>query len=503
MASEPKFNHEDCERLDVVIVGAGISGINCAYRIQSQLPHLKFTILENREDIGGTWDLFRYPGVRSDSDLHTYGFEWQRWPFPTPIAEGPLIKQYLWDCVTQHNLQQYLRFRHHVTSAEWSSKAREWTVAATHDGAGKVFTAQFLLLATGYYDYEEPLRATIPGLETFAGRVIHPQFWPADYDYRGQRLAVIGSGATAVTLLPSLARGGAAQVTMVQRTPTYIACVDNNNNHHHRNNHAGWGPSELARRWLPWRLYSACARAYRLLALHLLTLWLRAHPGRARALLRRATQARLPPGLPHDPHFAPPYAPWEQRLCVSPDGDFFAALHGHAARVVTGRIAAVDAAGLALRDGTRVDADALVTATGLRMRLGGGVRVALDGEPVAWAGRLLWNGSMLQDVPNLLVFLGYTNHSWTLGADATAILLCRLKRHMDARGLRAATPRVPAAGAGALQRMWQLCSTYANLAEPRLPKYGSRGPWKPKIHPPLDYVHARWGDYKTGLHFEI
>ncbi|KAI0178704.1 FAD/NAD(P)-binding domain-containing protein [Hypoxylon sp. FL1284] len=478
---------ETLEALDLVVVGAGVSGINCAYRLQTDLPHVKFTVLEGRDDIGGTWDLFRYPGVRSDSSLDAYRFSWEPWPYAKPIASAGLVMEYLRTCVSKHGLDRHIRYRHKVLSMDWSSKTQRWTLVVDHEGRLKQFLARFVFLGAGYFDYETPRQTTIPGLaENFAGTVLHPQFWPADYDHAGQHVVVVGSGATAVSLLPALAARAAA-VTLCQRSPSYVLPTVN----------------RFARPW--WRP-RACERVWLMVATGLLTLYYKYLPGRARSVLRRAAEAQLPDDVPVDPHFAPRYRVWDQRLCYAPDADFYRALRGPGgARVVTGSVRRVTARAVEMEDGQRVDdVDAIVTATGIRMRLGGGINMRVDGDPVEWRGRTVWNGAMLEDVPNMIFAFGYVSASWTLGADCAARVLVRLWRLMDRRGTAEIVPRLPEGeDRAALRpvRFWPLESTYSREARDGLPTYANAGPWRPRMYPFLDYLHARWGDITTGLQF--
>ncbi|KAI5866334.1 putative flavin-binding monooxygenase [Durotheca rogersii] len=475
---------------DVVIVGAGISGINCAYRLQTQHPQLRYVILEGRDAIGGTWDLFKFPGIRSDSDLHNYGFAWNKWPFAHPIAEGALITSYLKDSVSRFAIEEHIRLRHRVEAADWSSAARRWSFAVNCDGRPARYEGRWFVMATGYFDYERPREAAIPGLASFRGDVIHPQFWPPGYDYAGKKIAIIGSGSTAVTLLPSLARE-AAEVTMVQRSPTYILPLDNSSR----------APSRL-RPYLPSAAFQAYERLWFLIVPYLFTLLYKAWPGRARAMLRAQARARLPPDVDADVHFRPRYAPFAQRMCIAPEGDFYAALHGRG-RVASGSIAAVEAHGIRLADGRAVDADVIVTATGLRLRFGGAIAARVDGAPVAWPGRLMWNRAMLDGVPNLVFMFGYSTSPWTIGADNTAFYLCRLLAKMRRRGARVAVPQAPPAAAAkmVLSGLFNLSSTYVLEGNKDMPVYGDAGPWRPRIHPPIDWIASRWGDFTTDLRF--
>ncbi|KAI1823794.1 putative flavin-binding monooxygenase [Xylaria intraflava] len=486
-------SHEDSpdvETFDVLVVGAGVSGVNAAYRLQSQAPHATFAVLEGRGSVGGTWDLFRYPGVRSDSDLFTFGFQWEPWPYETPIAEGPLIREYMKTCIAKYNLDRYIRFHHKVTAADWSRHTQQWKVTAEHDGRKKEFRATWVLLGTGYYDYDNPLQTVIPGLEQFKGKIIHPQHWPEDYDHSGKKMVVIGSGATTVSLVPALAKTAEA-VTIVQRSPSYVVSMKNDTPR------KSW-----LMKYLSQSTFGTLLRIQWVMSSYISVLFCLYFPERARARINNMVKAQLPSRISDSPHFKPAYRPWEQRLCITPDGDFFRAFRENPnTNIVTGHIETVTESGLRMKDGTTIDADTIVTATGLYFRLGGGIEVTVDGEKVDWAGRLLWHGSMIQDVPNMMFSIGYVNASWTLGADDTALILTRLLNHMKSKGVTTAIPRAPPGGTNGTQRMWQLDSTYSKLAEKRLPIYGNVGPWRPKTSPPLDWLDSKWGNIVTGLHF--
>ncbi|KAI0201643.1 putative flavin-binding monooxygenase [Astrocystis sublimbata] len=478
------------ETFDVIIVGAGISGINAAYRLQSQLPGTTFTILEGRGNIGGTWDLFRYPGIRSDSDLFTFGFQWEPWPYDNPIAEGPLIREYMKSCAKKHGIDRHIRFHHKVQAADWSTAASQWTLTAEHDGQTQEFRSNWVVLGTGYYDYENPLKTVIPGLGDFRGKIIHPQHWPEDYDHSGKKIAIIGSGATAVTLLPALS-DTAAEVTMVQRSPTYIISYMNRS-----------PKSSCVTKFLPTYVNATWIRMLYSWGAYAAVLFTKYFPQCSRYILTKLVMLQLPARISHSPHFEPAYTPWQQRLCLAPDGDFFRALREkETTNVITGHIDTVTENGIRMKDGTTLDADVIVTATGLRMRVGGKVAVAVDGEEVVWGGRLLWQGTMIQDVPNMMFVIGYVDASWTLGADSTAHLLVRLLKHMKAKNVTTAIPRVPPGGTNGFRKFFPLESSYRQAADAALPRYGNTGPWLPKISPPWDSIVGKWGDIITGLHF--
>jgi cation diffusion facilitator CzcD-associated flavoprotein CzcO len=476
------------EAYDVVIVGAGLAGINCAYRLQTELPGTSFKVLEGRERLGGTWDLFKFPGVRSDSDLPSLGFAWHPWPYEQIFAEGSLILNYMKDAVSKHKIDKHIQFQQKVVSASWSSSAQRWELEVVSQGRTRPISAGFLALGTGWYDYETPLQTIIPGLEKFKGKTLHPQFWPEQYDYSGKKLAVIGSGATAITLIPRLAEQ-AAGVTMVQRSPVFIAQKANSTPL------SSWARKVLP---LPWVLI--WERFFHITTSYLLILLCRALPKVARFVLLKGMAASLPERVKAKPHFEPSYTPWTQRICLAPDGDFFSSLSRSNVHVVTGKIDTVTEHHIQMKDGTSVEADAIITATGLNMKLGGNVELRVDGEVISWEKRMVWNGAMLDGVPNLVWMLGYTDNAWTLGADAVALILVRVLRYMRRKQATSVVPRAPEDATAETRRVWPLNSTYRQMADQRLPVYGVKGPWAPKrVSPFADYWHSRWGNVTDGL----
>jgi cation diffusion facilitator CzcD-associated flavoprotein CzcO len=454
------------EHLDVLIVGAGLSGIGAACHLQAECPGKSFAILESRGAIGGTWDLFRYPGIRSDSDMFTLGYRFRPWKDSKAIADGPSIRRYIEETATEHGVRDRIRFHHQVLSAAWSSDDARWTVNARRTDTGEAvqLTCSWLSVCSGYYRYDEGFRPTFAGEQDFAGEIVHPQHWPEDFDATGKRIVVIGSGATAVTLVPSLA-GDAEQVTMLQRTPSYILSLP------------GRDPlAQLLRNKLPEKLAYPIVRWKNVLLSTLLYQFSRRRPAAARKLIRRLTEKQLPAGFDVDTHFNPPYDPWDQRLCLVPDGDLFRTLRRGEASIVTDRVDRFTEHGIALESGEHLDADVIVTATGLNVLPMGGMALTVDGVPVDVPERVSYKGMMLSGVPNFAMVIGYTNASWTLKADLVSQYVCRLINHLDAEGYASATPVAPPEGAD--QPFLDLASGYVQRSLAQLPKQGRRKPWR-------------------------
>ncbi|MGY1808296.1 flavin-containing monooxygenase [Blastococcus sp. SYSU D00669] len=454
------------EHVDVLIVGAGLSGIGAACHLREELPGKSFAILESRAAIGGTWDLFRYPGIRSDSDMYTLGYSFRPWTEERAIADGPVIRRYIEETAQAYGVCEAIRFHHRVVSADWSSADARWTVTAERTDTGETvrLTCSWLSVCSGYYRYDEGFRPRFEGEEDFAGQIVHPQHWPEDLDVAGKRVVVIGSGATAVTLVPSLAEE-AGHVTMLQRTPSYVVSLP--------------GKDPLARalrkRLSPERAYPI-VRWKNVLVSTLLYQLSRRRPEGMKAFVRKGLVKQLPAGFDVDTHFSPPYDPWDQRLCLVPDGDLFRALRSGKAEIVTDRIRRFTADGVELESGTTIPADLIVTATGLNLLPIGGMQLCRDGEPVDLSSTVSYKGMMISGVPNFDMVIGYTNASWTLKADLVNRYVCRLLRHMDAKGYRVATPVPPPEGASA--PFLDLTSGYVQRSLAQLPKQGSRAPWR-------------------------
>ena len=465
---------DDENPLDVIIVGAGISGIGMAAHMQSMCPDRRYLVLDRRERIGGTWDLFRYPGVRSDSDMHTLGFVFEPWRHEKSIADAPAILEYLDRIADERGIRPHIRFGTQVRTANWDSSAGLWRLEIdTPQGRSRIAT-RFLYLGSGYYDYDDPYEAAIPGKQDFAGRMVHPQFWPADLDYAGKRVVVIGSGATAVTVVPAMART-AAHVTMLQRTPTWMASRP-----------ARDTIANVLRRFLPEKLAYRITRFKNIQMQSLVFRRARTQPDKVKAYLTKQAQAQLGDHY-RAADFTPPYDPWDQRLCLIPDGDLFTAIRDGRAKVVTDRIERIDATGVQLQSGEHLDADVIVTATGLKMTMAGKIAVSIDGVPVDWSQHYYYKACMFSNVPNLAAVFGYLNASWTLRADIISDYVCRLVNLMHERGLAVATPVLPADHALVDDDPFDFSSGYIDRARHLLPKSASDMRWRLS----QDYIRDR------------
>ncbi|KAK6344575.1 hypothetical protein TWF718_006535 [Orbilia javanica] len=478
------------EHFDIVVVGAGLSGITAAYRVQSMLPTKTFVVLEAREQIGGTWDIFKYPGIRSDSDLTTYGFPWAPWTLERQIASGPEISSYIRDTVRKSGLDDKIRLSHRVLSADWCSQDKRWKLTISTGRTTVLIYANFVMWGSGYYDQWEGLNPIIPGIERFEGVVAHPQFWPEDLDYSGKHVVVIGSGATAVTLLPAMSKD-AAHVTMLQRSPSYILTIPEIASE-----------DRVLRKYLPSWMSSRLIR-WKYLLLPRLTMELcKYFPGIIRSGMRKLTTALLPAHIPHNPHFEPRYNMGEQRICLAPGGDFFRCLHTPKANIVTDTIKTVTANGIELESGNRIAADIIITATGLKIQLFGGADVKVDGQPIKISEKYAWNGTMLQDVPNASLLIGYTSTSWTLGADVMAQLIIKLMGVMESRGARAITPRLDPEIDIKPAMLLDISATYIKVAVGSTPMAGDKGPWKRRAGYYEDCWKLMFGDLTKELVFE-
>jgi monooxygenase len=474
------------EHLDVLIVGAGLSGVGAAWHLQDRCPGKSYAILEARDELGGTWDLFRYPGIRSDSDMHTLGYRFKPWTAAKSITDGPSILEYVRQTATDHGVEDRIRFHHRVVAASWSSEDSRWTVEAENTETGEAMrvTCDFLWTCSGYYRYDQGYTPEFEGLERFSGEVVHPQHWPEDLDYAGKRVVVIGSGATAVTLVPAMAEK-AAHVTMLQRSPTYIASL----------------PAEdriatRLRRFLPERAVYSIVRWKNVLIQTAFYQLSRRRPEVVKRFIRKGVERALPPGYDVDKHFTPRYNPWDQRMCLVPDSDLFEAISKGQASVVTDRIATFTERGIELESGEELEADVIVTATGLNLLFLGGLQLTVDGEDVDIPSTMTYKGMMLSGVPNLAFTVGYTNASWTLKADLTSEYVCRLLGHMDAHGYRRCVPEVDATVTE--QPLLDFTSGYVLRSLDQFPKQGSKEPWKLRQNYVFDIRTIRRGAIDDG-----
>ena len=470
------------EHFDIIIVGSGLSGVDAAYHLQTSCRGKTYVILESRSAIGGTWDLFRYPGIRSDSDMFTFGYPFRPWQSNAAIADGQSIRSYIRETAEAYGIDRKIRFRHRVTSASWSSADALWTIDVERgdERAPARFTCNFLFGCTGYYDYANGYTPEFVGAENFAGQIVHPQHWPETLDYSGKRVVVIGSGATAVTIIPVIAEK-AAHVTMLQRSPTYIVSRP-----------AEDKLAKALRRRLPTRIAYAMARWYYVLfGLYFYNLSRR----KPRAVKKWiVSQARAQLGADYDvlTHFTPRYNPWDQRLCLAPDADFFRAIKSGKADVVTDKIASFTADGIRLQSGRELDADIIVTATGLKMQLLGGISVAIDNKPVTFSETMNFKGVMFSDVPNLFAAFGYTNASWTLKCDLTSAYVARLINYMGRHGYAVCTPRLRDPSVKP-EPLIDFSSGYIQRAVDQFPHQGSKRPWRLHQNYVRDLLSLRFG----------
>lgn len=453
---------------EFIIIGAGASGINAAYKVQTEFPGARYTVLEARDSIGGTWNFFKYPGLRSDSYLTSFGFRWRPWTEDKEIADGARIQKYLEDSVADAGIDKRIHFKHKVVGAHWSSHENKWTVEVDVNGGEdrKRLKGTFVLVCSGYYDYETPLQAEIPGISSFKGQVVHPQFWPDDLDYSDKRVVIIGSGATTVTILPVIAKT-AAKVTMLQRSPSYIMPLASSPGH-----------IFAVRRLLPKRIADAINFWKDVILQTILRLFCFAFPRFARRMLINGMARELEgSGIPVDPHFTPRYFPWSQRLCVCPDGDFYKALRGGNCDVLTDLIETVTESGIKTRSGKTIDADIIVTATGLRILILGGVECTVDGQRIKIREKFVWRNFMLEGVPNMAMVVGYTDMSWTLGSDACLRLLMRVIHYMKKISAVTVRPVVQNREALNAEPIISMKSTYFLVAQDKMPRRAEVDPW--------------------------
>lgn len=475
------------EHYDVLIVGAGLSGIGAAYHVQTMCPNKRYAILEGRPRLGGTWDLFRYPGIRSDSDMHTLGYSFRPWTAAKAIADGPAILNYIRETAEENGIDRHIQFNSKVLAARWSSADKCWTVTVSREdtGAEEEIRCGFLFVCSGYYDYEEGYTPEFEGRDDFDGEIVHPQKWTDDIEYAGKKVVVIGSGATAVTLVPSMA-DTASHVTMLQRTPTYV--VTRPAKDKIANALRKRLPSELAYGLTRWKNVAMGQAFFKLC---------QGAPGAMKKVIMYGVKKELGEGYDVDTHFNPPYGPWDQRLCLVPDSDLFNVIRDGKASVVTGHIDRFVPEGVRLRDGQVLLADLIVTATGLRVKTLGGMDITIDDEPLELCNRMSYKAMMFSDVPNLAMCFGYTNASWTLKADLTSLYVCRLLNHMDKHGHSSCTPKK---GPDVDEEPFiPLQAGYVDRAAALLPKAGSKVPWKLKQNYFFDLLMLKAGRVDDGV----
>ena len=459
------------QNFDVLIIGAGLSGIGAACHLAIECPGKRVAILERRNAIGGTWDLFRYPGIRSDSDMFSFGFKFRPWNELKVLADGPAIRQYVGDTARQYGIDKQIQFGLKTIAADWSSEQRCWTVTALHEASGetRTYRANFLIGATGYYNYDKGFLPAFPGEERFKGRRIHPQHWPEHLDYRGKRVVVIGSGATAVTLVPAMA-ADAGHVTMLQRSPSYIFSVP------------GFDKmSAVLRHVLPEKWVYALARKRNIVLQRWIYLAARRWPEQVRKFLLAGVRKQLD-NKADMRHFTPSYMPWDERLCAVPDADLFKALNSGKASVVTDHIETFTETGIQLKSGQVLEADIIITATGLQIQVLGGTELRVDQQPRAVSAAMTYKGVLMQDIPNMAWIVGYTNAPWTLKADIASHYICRLLQHMDANKLAVATPHTSESSLENETIFGSLGSGYVRRASHLLPRQGRDLPWRVLHH---------------------
>lgn len=482
---------------DIVIIGAGASGINAAHKVMTEMPNARFTVLESRDLIGGTWNFFKYPGLRSDSYLTTFGFRWRPWTHDKEIADGPMIQQYLQDSVAHVGIDKHIQFNHKVVAAHWSSDLNKWSLRVDVDGgqAHKTLGATFVFACSGYYDYETALQAEIPGINNFRGQLVHPQFWPERLDYANKKVVIIGSGATTVTLVPVLAKT-AAHVTMLQRSPSYILPM-----------RAAPGHVFAVRRYFPKRFADSLNFWKDVIFQTLLTTFCLMFPNFTKKVFIRAMEKELEgTGIPVDPHFTPSYTPWSQRLCVCPDGDFYQALRRGNCGVVTDHIETVTENGIKTKSGQTIDADIIVTATGLKFLILGGVDITVDGQKIDISDRLAWRSLMLEGVPNMAMVIGYTNMCWTLGSDVCLRLMMRIIRRMSRIGAAAVRPVAQNRDSIESGPIISLQSTYFLKAHDSMPRKANVDPWNERAGYMSEFLLAKFGSIGSvtkGLRFTV
>ncbi len=462
---------------DVIIVGAGLSGIGAAVHLAEKCPNKSFVILEGRKAMGGTWDLFRYPGIRSDSDMHTLGYKFKPWREAKAIADGPSILRYIQETAVEHNIDQHIRYSHMVTAADWSNTDQQWTLTADNNGTPVVIKGNFLFMCAGYYNYEQGYTPEFTGRDRFQGEIIHPQHWPETLDYRDKKVVVIGSGATAVTLIPAMAEQ-TAHITMLQRSPTYIVSMADEDK-----------VANMLRRFLPEKLAYRITRWKNIVYSQFSYNMTRWRPRMMKRFMINGVKEELGPEFDVKKHFTPDYNPWDQRVCLVPNSDLFLALKSGKASVVTDHIESFTENGILLKSGETLNADMIITATGLNVTVLGGTKFSIDGRAIDFSDHYTYRGVMLSDIPNIVSVFGYTNASWTLRADLISEFVCRLLNLMDQKKAKQCTPRLQPADKEMSQRPWfdDFSSGYIQRVLHQLPKQGDHEPWTN----PQNYSHDK------------
>lgn len=476
------------KQVDILIVGAGISGIGLAAHLSKHSPQRSFEIIERRESFGGTWDLFKYPGIRSDSDMSTFGFNFKPWKKESVLASGSAIKNYLAEVVQEFNLSSKIHFQHRVVSANYDSATRKWSVVVENaQGKKQTWIANFVLGCTGYYNYDQGFQPEFPNQEAFKGTFIHPQHWPENLDYSGKKVVIIGSGATAITLVPAMVKGGAGHVTMLQRSPTYIASVPSIDMIYSK-----------MRKLLPEDVAYKLTRARNIGMQRGIYALAQKQPKLLKTLLLKSVQFQLK-GKVDMKHFTPNYEPWDQRLCVVPDGDLFKILREGHASVETDHIEKFTETGIQLKSGKHLDADIIVSATGLNIQILGGIQATMDGKPLDTSKHMLYQGVMLSDVPNMALIIGYINASWTLKVDIAAEYICRLLNYMDQHGYDEVIPEGDATELLEDTVMGSLTSGYIARAADVMPKQGKHAPWKVSNNYLADRKELKTASFEDGV----
>jgi monooxygenase len=476
------------EHLDVLIVGAGLSGVGAAYRIQTMCPNKSYAILEGRADLGGTWDLFRYPGIRSDSDMFTLGYPFAPWTGEKSIATGSDILNYIKETAEKHGIDRRIRYNHRVESASWSSDDARWTVDVSRGEQTETLTCNFLYLCSGYYSYEKAHTPDFPGIENFGGDIVHPQRWPDDLDYTGKKVIVIGSGATAVTLVPAMA-DQTAHITMLQRSPSYIAALP-----------ATDPVADKLREILPGQFAHSIVRVKNAALNQGLYQFCRLAPNLARKLLQAGVEKEVGSSIAIDPNFTPTYNPWDQRLCMAPDGDLFEAIKARKASVVTDRISRFTTDGVELESGMTLDADIVITATGLELVASGQIDMTVDDEEIETGSGVVYRGLMSSDIPNFAWCVGYTNASWTLRADLSSRFVCRFLTYLDRHDYDYGVPYISDPKME-LRPILDLTSGYVQRVISFLPKQGTKSPWLLRQNYFIDSLSVRFGRIDRNMRF--